>query len=69
MSTPPTATSSGRPRIEHSDDLHYGLSQQYRPRALEAEAVCFLHKPFDGQSLIQCIDSALKRPSGKAPAE
>src|SRR6266480_1916528 len=32
-----------------------------RARALEAGAVCFLHKPFDGQSLIQCIDNALNR--------
>jgi FixJ family two-component response regulator len=35
-----------------------------RARALEAGAVCFLHKPFDGQSLIQCIDNALNRRSG-----
>jgi FixJ family two-component response regulator len=36
-----------------------------RARALEAGAVCFLHKPFDGQSLIQCINDALNRRSGK----
>jgi FixJ family two-component response regulator len=41
-----------------------------RARALEAGAVCFLHKPFDGQSLIQCIDSALNRwGGGKFTAE
>ena len=40
-----------------------------RARALEAGAVCFLHKPFDGQSLIQCIDDALNRRSGKLPAD
>jgi FixJ family two-component response regulator len=28
-------------------------------RVLEAGAVGFLHKPFDGQSLIQCINNAL----------
>jgi FixJ family two-component response regulator len=32
-----------------------------RTRALSAGAVCFLHKPFDAQSLIQCIDKALNR--------
>jgi FixJ family two-component response regulator len=32
-----------------------------RARVLNAGAVCFLHKPFDGQSLIQCIDNALNR--------
>jgi FixJ family two-component response regulator len=40
-----------------------------RARALEAGAVCFLHKPFDGQSLIQCIHSALNRKGGKITAE
>jgi FixJ family two-component response regulator len=40
-----------------------------RARALEAGAVCFLHKPFDGQSLIQCIDSAPNRWGGKITAE
>jgi FixJ family two-component response regulator len=40
-----------------------------RARSLEAGAVCFLHKPFDGQSLVQCIDDALKRRDGKATAE
>jgi FixJ family two-component response regulator len=40
-----------------------------RVRALEAGAVCFLHKPFDGQSLIRCIDDALNRRGGKITAE
>ena len=29
-------------------------------RALDAGAVCFLSKPFDGETLIKCIESALK---------
>ena len=40
-----------------------------RARALEAGAACFLHKPFDGQSLIQCIDNALNSRGGKATAD
>jgi len=36
-----------------------------RARVLEAGAICFLHKPFDGQSLIQCIDNALNRQAAK----
>ena len=36
-----------------------------RARVLEAGAVCFLDKPFDGQSLIQCIDNALDRRAKK----
>jgi FixJ family two-component response regulator len=40
-----------------------------RTQALQAGAVCFLHKPFDGQSLIQCIDDALNRRGGKITAE
>jgi FixJ family two-component response regulator len=36
-----------------------------RARALAAGAVCFLHKPFDGQSLIQCIDVALNGRGGE----
>ena len=32
-----------------------------RTRVLSAGAVCFLHKPFDGQSLMQCIGDALQR--------
>jgi FixJ family two-component response regulator len=40
-----------------------------RAKALEAGAVCFLYKPFDGQSLVQCIDNALNRRGGKITAE
>jgi len=40
-----------------------------RARALEVGAVCFLHKPFDGQSLVQCIDDALNGRDGKVIAE
>jgi FixJ family two-component response regulator len=33
-------------------------------RALAGGAVCFLTKPFDGQTLIQCVDRALNRSNG-----
>jgi FixJ family two-component response regulator len=33
-------------------------------RALAGGAVCFLTKPFDGETLIQCVDRALGRSSG-----
>ena len=32
-----------------------------RQRALDAGAICFLSKPFDGQALVSCIERALKR--------
>jgi FixJ family two-component response regulator len=32
-----------------------------RARVLEAGAICFLSKPFDGPRLIQCLERALKR--------
>ena len=35
--------------------------ERHRTRAMEAGAVSFLRKPFDAQSLIDCIDEALKR--------
>jgi FixJ family two-component response regulator len=34
-----------------------------KARALEAGAVCFLSKPFDGQTLINCLYDALNRAS------
>lgn len=37
-----------------------------RTRALQAGAVGFLSKPFEGSALIQCIDDALKTQSGQA---
>jgi FixJ family two-component response regulator len=33
-----------------------------RARVLSSGAVCFLLKPFDAQSLIECLDDALNRP-------
>lgn len=33
-----------------------------RQRTLRAGAICFLSKPFEGQTLIDCIESALKHP-------
>jgi FixJ family two-component response regulator len=35
-----------------------------RERVLEAGAVCFLTKPFAGESLIQCLEKALERRNG-----
>lgn len=35
-------------------------SERIRTRLLEAGAVCVLNKPFDDQSLIGCINAALK---------
>ena len=32
-----------------------------RARALKAGAICFLTKPFDGDTLIRCLESALGR--------
>jgi FixJ family two-component response regulator len=40
-----------------------------RARVLEAGAVCFLLKPFDGQSLIQCIDNALDGRGGRMQSD
>jgi FixJ family two-component response regulator len=40
-----------------------------RTRALNAGAVCFLHKPFDAQSLIRCVDDALGRPTKEIAAD
>jgi FixJ family two-component response regulator len=40
-----------------------------RTRVLNAGAACFLHKPFDAQSLLQCIDNALKRQGGNITAD
>jgi FixJ family two-component response regulator len=35
--------------------------ERVRARVLEAGAICFLSKPFDGPRLIQCLETALKR--------
>jgi FixJ family two-component response regulator len=34
--------------------------EKIRTRALEGGAICFLSKPFDGSTLIRCLDAALK---------
>jgi FixJ family two-component response regulator len=34
-------------------------TESIRARALRGGAICFLHKPFDGQTLIKCLTSAL----------
>lgn len=39
-----------------------------RVRALKAGAICFLIKPFDGDVLIKCLDTALAQ-HGTAPGE
>ena len=36
-----------------------------RTRVLDAGAVCYLQKPFDQQSLMQCIRDALQRRGGE----
>jgi len=40
-------------------------NDEVRTRVLNAGAVGFLHKPFDGKSLIRCIEDALNGRSGK----
>lgn len=37
-----------------------------RVRAMKAGAICFLPKPFDGGTLIRCLDAALDRHGGGA---
>jgi FixJ family two-component response regulator len=44
-------------------------NEEVRTRVLSLGAVCFLHKPFEAQSLLRCIDDALNRRSGKLPAD
>jgi FixJ family two-component response regulator len=39
--------------------------ERIKARVLEAGAVCFLTKPFDGSTLIKYLDAALKRDCGK----
>jgi FixJ family two-component response regulator len=34
-----------------------------REKALNAGAICFLKKPFDGRALLKCIERALARPA------
>jgi FixJ family two-component response regulator len=40
-----------------------------RTRVLGNGAVCFLLKPFDAQSLIECVDDALNRPGENITAD
>ena len=35
-----------------------------RKQALDAGAICFLDKPFQGAVIVECIERALKRDSG-----
>jgi FixJ family two-component response regulator len=39
--------------------------ESVRRRAMDAGAVGFLHKPFHGETLIECIQDALSRGKGK----
>lgn len=39
--------------------------ERIRARAMQAGAVAFLSKPFDGPTLIHCLDKALKGPDGE----
>jgi FixJ family two-component response regulator len=38
--------------------------ESVRARALKAGAICFLAKPFDGSTLINCLDTALGQDGG-----
>ena len=38
--------------------------ERNRARAMAAGAACFLSKPFDGQTLISCVDKALNTRNG-----
>ena len=42
--------------------------EEDRARAMRAGAICFLIKPFDGETLIKCLDAALAR-NDAAPGE
>ncbi|MFB9266795.1 response regulator transcription factor [Bradyrhizobium erythrophlei] len=37
-----------------------------RAQAMKAGAICFLSKPFDGEALIKCLDTALTRNGASA---
>jgi FixJ family two-component response regulator len=39
--------------------------EEARTRALKAGAICYLDKPFDSATLIECLDVALRRESDK----
>ena len=40
--------------------------EKVQQQAMKAGAICVLSKPFDGASLISCLDVALKRPESGA---
>jgi FixJ family two-component response regulator len=40
--------------------------ENIRARAMAAGAICFLTKPFDGLTLIKCLDKALERRGGES---
>jgi FixJ family two-component response regulator len=40
--------------------------ERIRAQALKAGAICYLTKPFDGDSLIQALEAALKKHNGGA---
>jgi FixJ family two-component response regulator len=39
------------------------LNDEIRTRVLSAGAICFLYKPFDGQTMLRCIEDALNSKS------
>jgi len=41
-------------------------AEPIRERALSAGAICFLTKPFDGEMLIRCVETALKGDGAQA---
>ena len=41
-------------------------AEAIRERALSAGAICFLTKPFDGETLIRCVETALKTDGARA---
>lgn len=41
------------------------LVESDRDRALKAGATCFLSKPFDGETLVECLEIALAQPAGR----
>ena len=43
-------------------------SDDIRARALRAGVICYLHKPFDEGSLLNCIQTALDRAKGSRGA-
>jgi len=40
-----------------------------RKQALDAGAICFLDKPFQGAAIVECIERALKRDSDASPEQ